>query len=256
MRRHTAVVPVLMTAGLMLASVKADASPVVLRTASQDNAVVKYNHADKSKPGICWEIMQKIEAADPSIAFSGIVEQEKPILRIESMLEKSEIDVYFCLVKSPEREARFNYVDVPLYLVKHVVAVKADDPVSVKNFEDIRKLGADGSVLVTWGSALTKVLKAENIKIDDGAKSDEQNFKKLLSSRARFFYGQDMTLSASIKNLKLENKVKILDTVFKEEPQYLTVSKSLDPAIVAKLKGHLERMQKSGELQRIAAKYK
>ncbi|OFZ29054.1 MAG: hypothetical protein A2622_13255 [Bdellovibrionales bacterium RIFCSPHIGHO2_01_FULL_40_29] len=234
---------------------QAQAKVKTLKTYAQDSALVKYNVADAAKPGICSEIIKKVESIDPDIKITGATEYA-PLSRVEPMLESGQIDVFFCLLKSAERIKKYNYASIPLYTIKHVMAVRADDDVKISNYEDVRKLGKEGTVLVTFGSTLVKTAQAEKLTVDDSAKTDEQNFSKLLDKRARFFYGQDMTLLTAIKNAKLEGKVKIIEANFKEEPLYLATSKKLSEDIFNKLQADLEKLKKSGDLDKISAKYK
>ena len=236
-----------------VSSVHADA--LVLKSVALGDNPVKYNSSDKAKPGICQEIIQGVEAGDPTLRFD-ITTRDATLPRVESMLEHGEADVFFCLVKSAEREKKFNYVDIPLYSVQHVAVVKADDAVDVKGFEDIRKLGDKGIVMVSFGSALKKILQAEQLKIDDSGKGEVENLAKLVAGRGRFVYGQDFSILAAIKEAKLEGKVKVLPVVFKEEGQYLVTSKSLKSQAVEKVKAQLEKMRHAGDLKKISAKYK
>ena len=244
----------LLCAGLAASS--AMASPITLRSAMQEGNTYKFDPKNAALPGICTEIIRAIEKADPEIKFSGM-ESAAPLPRIVSEMGASGSYDAFCgLLKTPERAALVNFIDVPIYTVRHKVAVRADDTVNVKSFDDIRKLGTNNTIAATQGLAYVALLQKEGgLAINDSSRDNSAIFKMLMAERVRFFYNAESTLREYIDNEKLEGKVKILSTVFKEENQHFVVSKSLPAASVDKLKAALEKLTKSGELTKIYARY-
>lgn len=230
------------------------AQALEIKTASQDNSLVKFNPAKPDMPGICWEVIKALQKANPDLKFSGL-ENASPLPRIEQALENGDMDLFVCLLKSPERAEKFIFNEIPIYKVKHVVLAKADE----KDLADMAALKAASEkdpVMVPQGSSLIKFLDAQGVKYDASSKDEVTSIKKLLAGRSRFAYGQDLSLIASIKESGVDPKlVKILSTVFKEEPQLVAFSKKTSPEVVKTVKAAIEKLEKSGEIAKIVAKY-
>lgn len=232
------------------------ATPLTLRSTMQDNNTYKFDPKNAALPGICTEIIRAIEKTDPEIKFSGM-DALTPLPRIVTELgDGGKLDAFCGLLKTPERAAVINFIDVPVYSLRHKVAVRADDTVNVKSFDDIRKLGANNTIAATQGLAYVALLQKEGgLAVDDGSRDPSAIFKKLLAERVRFYYNAESTHMEYIENDKLQGKVKILPAVFKEESQFFVVSKSLPAASADKLKAALDKLAKSGELVKIFARY-
>lgn len=244
----------LMCVGMTAAPVLA--APITLKSAMQEGNTYKFDPKNASLPGICTEIMRAVEKADPEIKFSGL-DAVVPLPRIVSeMGAGGSVDTFCGLLKTPERAALVNFIEMPVYTVRHKVAVRAEDSVSVKSFDDIRKLGTNNTIAATQGLAYAAALQKEGgLTVNDSSRDTSAIFKMLLAERVRFFYNAESTLREYIENDKLDGKVKILPTVFKEENQFFVVSKSLPAASVDKLKAALEKLAKSGDLTKIQARY-
>jgi ABC-type amino acid transport substrate-binding protein len=193
---------------------------------------------------------------DPDIKFTGM-DTLTPLPRIVAELASGgSLDAFCGLLKTPERAAQVNFLDIPIYTLRHKVAVRADDTVNVKTFDDIRKLGTNNTIAATQGLVYASYLQQQGgLTVDDASKDPSANFKKLLAERVRFYYNAEATLIEYIDNDKLQGKVKILPTVFKEENQYFVASKSLPAATVDKLRAALDKLSKQGELAKIFARY-
>ncbi len=231
------------------------ASSQILKTVSQDNSQVKYASPSDEMPGICREIAAAVMAFDPSLSFQGL-DQPVPLTRIEKMLETGIIDVFFCFLSNRDREARFRYIDVPLYTVRHVLLVKADDPIEIKNFSDLRSLEKQNIVLVNFGSSLVHALNDAAVRNNASAKNDVQLLRMLESGRGRFIYGQDLTLLDMLRRMNLKDRYRILPAVFKEEHQYLAYNRNLNPAVVVKLEKAIRALSISGQLEKIVSRYR
>lgn len=207
-------------------------------------------------PGFCIEVIRALERIDAGLHFVGQT-QELPLLRIENDLAEAQVDVFFGLLKTPERQLRFRFLEQPaLYMIRHQVAVRADDPVQVSSFADIRALGKDGIVLSTRGTAYLSFLAEQGGLLVDGAGTgNAQNLRKLLAGRGRFFYQADSMLRAYIRSEKLDEQIKILPAVFKVDEQRVALSPRLDPAAVVRLTAALQALEAAGELARIRGRY-
>lgn len=227
---------------------------LTLKTVSQDNSTVKYNLEDASFPGFCREIISLVEKEIPDLKFTGL-DRAVPIQRIEQFLQRNEIDIFFCLLKTKEREARFNYIDIPLYSVSNVLLVKTNDPLAQKKVIKLSDLKNEGVILVNKGSALIENLKAANVKYSDGGKGDLQIIELLEADRGRFFYGQDATLRFMLKNHAKKDHFKIVPIVEEANAQYVVYSKKLDAKIVNQIKGVIQKLSVNGTFQKIYQKY-
>ena len=232
----------------------ATAAPLLLRTAAQDNNTLKYELNTRRK-GICVDVIKAIEQVAPGLRFTGWT-QPMSLPRIESALAEGQLDVFCALIHTRARAARFAYIDVPVYTVRHKVAVRADDKVAVGTLDDIRRLGQDSVIIVARGTAYASLLEREpGLHLDASSRDPEVNLRKLLNRRGRFFYHSEGALRRTIADERLTGMVKLLPAVFKEEPLYFVVSRSLAPGAAAQLRQALHTLAAQGELQRIHDSY-
>ena len=242
----------LLTALLGLA---ASAQELTLRTVQQGSSVIKYDpDGAPARPGLCLEIIRAVERADPSLHFSGL-DQMVPLKRVERLLADGLADVFFCLLKSPEREKQWRYVPVPLYTVRHVVVQRADDPRTLDNLAELAALSQRKPVLVTRGTALARRLVAAEVAISEVA-SEREALQMLALGRADAIYGQDINLQRHIADSKLGDKLKLGATVFHEEPQYVALRSDLPAGHEERLTQVLRKLERDGTLKQIADKYR
>lgn len=246
-----AIVDVIICCSLILS---ADLHAVELRAAAQDSAP-KYYLDEGEMRGLCVDIMKAMEAIDPHLRFSGF-DRFYPIARIEEDLTVGERDVFFGMIRTPKRESKLTFIDIPLYQTNTRLAVRRGDPVTVRSLSDLRTLGKDGIVLVVHGTAHADFLAGqEGLIIDPGASTTAQNMKKLLAGRGRFIYQTDLALAHELRQKKLTDKISVLPISIKSEPQYLAVSKSVPEPVVNQLRMALETLHKTGELARLRSHY-
>lgn len=225
-----------------------------VRTVAQDNSFFKYDIANPTKPGLCRELVDAISVTDPSLKFTGL-NKAIPLARIEDFLQYSKIDVFFCMLKSEERMKKFNFIDIPLYNISHVIVTKSNDEILTKpdlTLEDISKVG---TILVNKGSALVTDLSKQGIKFQAGAKDDLQILDMLEKKRGRFYYAQDMTARYVLQKSNLAAKYSLYPKVFKTEQQYIAYSKNLSPIVLNKITSAIQKLQKQGKLKAIYQKY-
>lgn len=89
-----------------------------LKSASQDNSIIKYNPKNPGQPGICTEIAK--ELASLGVKLTGL-ESALPLVRVEAGLESGDLEAFLCILKNAEREKRFNYFETKLYDINHVL---------------------------------------------------------------------------------------------------------------------------------------
>lgn len=244
----------LLAAGRAIGQASAPASVVRLRTVQQSGSIAKYAaSSDAPLPGICMEILRAVERVDPGLRFTG-VETRAPLRRVERMLVQNEIDVFFCLLKSPERAQQWRYLPVPLYRIRHMVVQRAAEP-EFSSLQELALAGQKKPVLVTQGTLLAQTLARANV-VTAEAPSEREALQMLLLGRADAVYGQDLNLLRNVREAGLADRLRLSSTVFQEDVQYATVSKQLPPAIEQRLTLALQTLEREGQLRAIAEKYR
>ncbi|MDR7333176.1 hypothetical protein [Roseateles asaccharophilus] len=82
----------------------AHAEALLLRLAAQTGLPHKYNVGGEGQPGFCLEYIQALSQVDPGLRCSGL-DDMLPTLRIEQELAAGRVEVFFGMLKTPEREA-------------------------------------------------------------------------------------------------------------------------------------------------------
>lgn len=231
-----------------------------IRTAAQESSDPKFIAIVKDgKPavgGICVDIMRAIERVDPSIKFVGD-QSWLPRPRLEANALTGSIDMICGSLRSTDRLAKFDFIDTPIFSVDYLLAVRADDPVQVNNWDDIRKLGDDGIILAIHGFGIVEALdKIGGLKIDAGAYSSKSNLNKLIARRGRFYCHRSPGIMTEIRLAELTDKIKVLPTVMLKEDFYIIVSKKMAPENAKKLRAALAVLSNRGDLALIFQKYK
>lgn len=240
---------------LILFVCNVNAEQIHIKTVSQDGFTAKFNLENEQKPGLIIEILRAIEKIDPGIKFTGL-ETKATTARIESMLTDGAIDTFFGLAKTPERESMYNILDPPLYITFQCLVVRADDNVVVKSFDDIKKLGKEGVILVVPGTTQFNYLSTiDGLILDNGSKSAADNLQKLANNRGRFYYGSDINTFDEIENQGMQSKVKILPVRFQEAPICGVISKKAPANITQRLQADYQKLITSGEITKIYKKY-
>ena len=238
-----------------LLSVAAPAQEASLRTVQQAGSTVKYDpDGPAQKPGLCVEILRAVEKVEPTLRFTGL-ERRVPLKRVERLLAEGQVDAFFCLLKSPEREKQWRYSPVPLYVIRHVVVQRADDARHFDTLADLAGASRRKRVLVMRGTAIARHLLMAGVAIAE-VSSEREALQMLTMGRADLIYGQDINLRHHIADSRLGDKMKIGRTVFQEEPQYLALRADLPAAVEEKLTQALRKLERDGVLRHLADKYK
>jgi len=228
---------------------------VVYRTCAQEFYPKFYMYNNEMR-GYSVDIINALQRLDKNIHFEGH-EVFCTIPRVEEDLRAGRKDVFVGAFKTPEREKKFHFLEVPLYVLKYVVVVRKEDNVKVSSFEDIRKLGKEGVILTLVGTGLQKFLEQQsNLKIEAVASSLEANLRMLENKRGRFLFTVDLGLKALLNESPWKNKFAILPAVFGGGPQFIMASRKMQPKNIDLLYASLKRLQASGELERIFQNYK
>lgn len=230
-----------------------------IRTAAQQSSAPKFiaisRDGQPAVGGICIDIMRAIERIDPSVRFVGD-QSWLPRPRLEAAALAGSIDVICGSARSTDRSARFDFIDPPIFSVDYVLAVRADDPVVVASWEDIRKLGSDGIILAIHGFGIVERLhQVGGLQIDDGAYSSRSNLEKLLLRRGRFYCHRSPGMITEIRDAGLTDKIRVLPTVMLKEHFFMIVSRKMNPDTAKKLRVALATLGQSGALESMFQKY-
>lgn len=245
------------TAGATSTSSAASTStgPLTLRSAGQAGVPVKYAFDDPQRPGLCAEIAAAVQRIDPELRIEGL-NQAFPLRRLELMLSNGDLDVFFCLLNSEQRRAQMRFLPVPLYRVNHVVAMRAGDARMPKGWDELRKLARKEPLLLAQGTKLASTLQRADVAFTETARNDRDALMMLVRGRTAAVYGQDLNLRLAARSAGLEGQVRISTQVFEEDVQYAVVSRRLSDAIADRLTERLRQLSASGEIARLAERYR
>lgn len=239
----------------LLGPAAAPAQELTLRTVQQSGSLVKYDpDGGASRQGLCLEILRAVERVDPGLHFAGL-DQQVPLKRIERLLAEGQVDAFFCLLKSPEREKLWRYAAVPLYSIRHVVVQRADDARSFGTLPELASASQHKPVLVMRGTALARRLLAADVAIAEVA-SEREALQMLLLGRADAIYGQDINLHRHVGDAKLGDKLRVGPAAFHQEPQFVALRADLPAAHEERLTQALRKLERDGTLRQLADKYR
>ncbi|MDP1977166.1 MAG: transporter substrate-binding domain-containing protein [Undibacterium umbellatum] len=231
-----------------------------IRTAAQEASEPKYiailNPQGKlAVGGMCVDIMRAMEKADSELRFVGD-QIWQPRARIDAALNAGNIDVICGVQRIARNTSQYQFAPTPLFTVNYLLAVRADDTVSVGDWDDIRKLGNEGIILALRGFGIVDILtQMGGLKIDDTATSSISNLKKLLAGRGRFYCHRKPGIGLAIRQAGLEDKIRLLSKPQLTEKFYLGMAKTMSPELVRKIAAVLVLLEENGELRRIFERY-
>lgn len=237
-----------------LLALTAQAQELTLRTVQQAGSLVKYDPANPQKPGLCLEILRAVERADPGLRFTGL-RQVVPLKRVERLLADGEVDVFFCLLRSPDRERQWRFLPVPLYGIRQVVVQRADDPRPFDTLADLARASVHRPVLVTRGTILMRRLDAANVQISE-VNSEREALQMLMMGRTDAVYGQDINLLRHIREAGLDGKLRLGRNSFGDELHYVAVRSGLPAAQQERLLQVLRKLERDGVLKQLADQYR
>ena len=238
--------------GVWMLATAAVAQPV--RVQFQDASAPKYMGADATHPvpyGLCPDILAALERQDPTLQFE-LDPQPRAQRRIEYDIGAGTKDAMCGLLSSPERLAVAYPIGTPVYMIRERMVGRVDDTLAVASLEDLARSGA--AVAVQSGAAYLRKLKEAGVQAIESGGSD-MAVRAVANGRVRFFYTNSLTASYFIKTEKLQGKLRLHPGVLDTSPAYFWVGKHVDPELAKKLESGMKRLKRSGELDRIYARY-
>ncbi|OYU44759.1 MAG: hypothetical protein CFE44_11160, partial [Burkholderiales bacterium PBB4] len=180
--------------------------------------------------GICPDIYAALERVDPSIQIRGAGKVLSLSLN-ERALEIGSDAINCGFGQSPHRDAFVRYTQL-VTTRQMVVAVRADDPlVAVHDLHQLKLLSKGSPVIVRRGTVFADRLKQLGVVVDDSSADNEDNLRKLVFKRGRFYYNIDYLMTAQLKAPMFDQKVRVLPTSLEAQPMYLVTSRKVDPAV-------------------------
>lgn len=231
----------------------AQAAPSI-HVPAQEKSPHKFILDGKQASGICPDLLRALQRVDPELHFHGY-DTPLSLPLIEAGLRSGNVGGACGLLEQAERHAYATRLLPPLYRVRHMVAVRADDGANPQTLAELRALSGDKALIAVRGSAYPPMLREAGFKVDDATGDYQANLRKLVAGRARFFYGGEHALWRSMQQAQLTQSLRLLPTVFGEEPIYLWTSRQLPLAQRDRIARGLERLQASGELAAIVRHY-
>jgi glutamate/aspartate transport system substrate-binding protein len=239
--------------GCACACALANAAALEVRVASQEVLEPKWLRDGERIVGICPDIMAAIERIEPRLRFVGYQRNSRSLSGIETGLDTGTLDAACGLVSSPRRLAIGRPVGRPIFFVRHYLAVRKDDPVTITSTADLARLG--DLVTTQRASVFTERLRDAGVRVDDATDDNRVNLRKVLAGHGRFAYVNDLTLRYLIREENLEDRVRVLPVILGDEPMYFWVGHKADPALAPLLGAALDKLKASGELDRIYARW-
>jgi polar amino acid transport system substrate-binding protein len=234
----------------------AHATPVALRVAAQEGTEPKFIAAGKDRiVGFCVDLFRTIERIDPGLIFVGD-QQWMPLVRAHSELANHQHDALCAVQRTAERERQYLYLDLPLFPLQYMLLARINDTVVINGWDDVRKLGAQGVVLVNRGYSTAEMLEQfGGLRINSSATNPAMNLQKLIAGRGRFFLHRGPDLQGFLARAGVVGKVRILPHVMYTTNVYMAMGTHVDPAVAARVQRALEQMEKTGELARLLKKW-
>ncbi|HEX7675892.1 MAG TPA: transporter substrate-binding domain-containing protein [Bdellovibrio sp.] len=204
--------------------------------------------------GYSVDIIRALQDIDKKIEFTGY-DQLCTFPKIEADLQSGKLDVFISAFKTPEREKKFYFIDIPIYIMRFMMVVRRNDSTKVKTFDDIRGK-SDNVILTLHGTAMQMILERDpGLNLDASASLVEENLKKLESGKGRFLFLVDLGLQHTLNEPPWRGKFRILPAVFGAQGQYVMVSRKLSGKDIELLQHALSSLRNSGKLDEIFRHY-
>lgn len=226
-----------------------------LRTAAQLSSAPKFvQHGEGSGArvsGLCVDIYRAIEQQDPTLRITGD-QDSLPLTRIEAHMRAGSLDIACGLLRTRERESMFTYAEPALFTVSYFLVARADDNVEIYNWNDVRNLGEQGTILLIRGQGTVSRLRdVGGLRVDAGAGDAASNLQKLQAGRGRFYYHRVPGLATEIRRAAMDGKVRVLPTPMDVQRFHMLVGRHVAPETLDKLRAALTQLSSNGELKRL-----
>ncbi|MGL5813369.1 MAG: substrate-binding periplasmic protein [Aeromonas sp.] len=226
------------------------------RTAAQPDSAPKYQTlSDGRIGGICVDLFRLMEREQPALRILGD-QAFLPLRRLEKKVLHGQLDFICGVGDSPARRNNFIYITPSIFTVRYHLAVRRDDTVEIRGWEDVRALGREGVILINHGSgAIARLQAIGGLLVDSGGINSEANYDKLLMKRGRFFYYRSPGFEADLRQHRLDDQIRLLPRVMEETPFYILFHRQISPERLKLFGDTLQRLASRGELVALAGRY-
>lgn len=231
----------------------AAAGDLVLRVTGQESLPPKWVQLENGQSaGFCPDVLAAIARVEPRIRFTGL-DDIRSVAVIEQNLSVGKADIACALVSTPLRRHIATAIPQPLYISRQRLAAAADDKAVINSLDDLARLNP--LVTTSRGAAYIDQLRERGIAVDDSTGSNVTNLRKILAGHGRYFYMNELTLNWLIREQGLQDKVKLMPAILKEDAMFMWVSKKAPPQAAPMLAIAVRKLSDSGELARIYARW-
>lgn len=214
----------------------------------------KFYVDDGQIKGLCIDVLKAVERLVPDIHF--VLSAGVPLKRVELGTRNGSYDLLLCATPTPDRTSQLRMVDVPIYTVRDVLFVRANDPLADATLDDIRKLASDNVILTYAGTGQLDWLSAqEGLVLDVPAPNPQAVFEKLEYKRGRFVFAGEAAGANVMRMPQFAGKFRMLPTPVRTMGRYFFFSPKTPAAVVAKVEAALKELAHRGELKAIASTY-
>ncbi len=253
LKRVPPLTSMLLAGLLILAPPEGNAKDVVV-TAYQDTKpkFLLDDHGNAS--GVCPEILNAIEAQDPSIYFSKPI-NFMPIKRIYKSMKTGRVHVYCGSGRNHYREENFIFSKYPLYKVSTSMVVSKKLAGKFKTLEDIK---SNKNLLFTTvnGSSSERLLNELNFPTTRHfIMTVEKGLSLVKVYPKEVFTYHSLGLKYSMKNTKRWGSLKLLDLTLRDYEHWLLYSNVLPENKRERIDKAILKLKKKGIIERIITKY-
>jgi len=138
---------------LLVLTARAIGATEVFHTAAQQASSPKYvTLPDGHVGGICVDLFRLMEAREPALRIEGD-QRFLPLRRLEKKVQHGQLDFICGVGESPARRDHFIVLTPAIFTVRYHLAVRRDDPVEIRSWQDVRALGQGASSSSTMAAA-------------------------------------------------------------------------------------------------------
>lgn len=180
-----------------------------------------------------------------------------PVARALRMFENGDVDAFFTIKKTPERETKFLFPKEALITQDYVFFAPNDSKLTFDGDLSSLSNASIGVVnQVTYGSRFDTAVKNGVFKRLESAPSFELTFKKLLGGRMDTVIASRVVGIAFLNEIGGLNKIKIIGTPVETTESYLAFSRKEGCVELANAFDRtVAAMRKDGTFSRIVKKY-
>lgn len=224
----------------------------VLRTSYQQDSPPRYFVDGGIDKGVCIDLInalnEKLAKQNIRIVPTGTYS----LARINTMMEKNELNLFVGLMKSPARERDFVFSSVPVFGVRGQFAKLASDP-----FEYTGEMSVRGKrVCVLRGAAINQLItKMTDIRFVEAATIHEC-LLKLREREVNLTFYHDLGLGWDIKDGGFTGQIVLANKPFEADSQYIMFTKQVPQDVRAAIANALLDLDREGTIDKILKAYK